>query len=276
MQSVITLGRTAPRAAIWLRAASTKGPLKEDWKKDMVYFYQFPRPGTGLPNLSPFCLKVETFLRANQINHEIVDSMRIVRNSPRGLLPFVELNGQQIADSQVIVWELQKHFQLDDKLEGADRGTARAVERMVEMSTNYALLDDKFTNNMDSFPQPKAKPVKTPSFLDRIMGKKPKKPVTPLAMVRKRVSSAFGKLSQAEQKELMRRDIRALDDILGDKKFLFGDHITSVDCSVFGQLAAVYYLPHPQQLNNLLDGDFPRVRAYCDRIRQHYYPEWKS
>ena len=45
---------------------------------------------------------------------------------------------------------------------------------------------------------------------------------------RKRVNGVLGKLDVAEQRELLRRDIRAIDDILGDKKFLFGDRITSV------------------------------------------------
>ncbi|CAP24048.1 Protein CBG02473 [Caenorhabditis briggsae] len=275
MQSVLNLGKTTVFSTrTLLRAASTslqgKGPLKTNWKENVVYLYQFPRPANRLPNLSPYCLKIETFLRANRIKHEVVGTWLTLRQSPRGLLPFIELNGQQISDSQVIVWKLQKHFDLDDKLEGTDRGTARAVERMVDLSTNYALLVDKTVNNAHLLLARQVSNLPLPGFITNYLAKSFSN------IARRRVNGVLGKLDIAEQKELLRRDIRAIDDILGDKKFLFGDRITSVDCSVFGQIGAVFYLPYRQQISDLLEDDFPRVRAYCDRIRQHYYPEWKD
>ncbi|CCD65046.1 GST_C_6 domain-containing protein [Caenorhabditis elegans] len=274
MQSVLNLGKTTVTTCTFLRAASTslqgKGPLKTNWKENVVYLYQFPRPANRQPNLSPYCLKIETFLRANRIKHEVVGTWLTLRQSPRGLLPFIELNGQQISDSQVIVWKLQKHFDLDDKLEGSDRGTARAVERMIDLSTNYALLVDKTVNNAHLLLARQVSNLPLPSFLTNYLAKGFSQ------TARKRVNGVLGKLDVAEQKELLRRDIRAIDDILGDKKFLFGDRITSVDCSVFGQIGAVFYLPYRQQISDLLEDDFPRVRAYCDRIRQHYYPEWRD
>uniref|UniRef100_A0A1I7TSK0 Thioredoxin-like_fold domain-containing protein n=1 Tax=Caenorhabditis tropicalis TaxID=1561998 RepID=A0A1I7TSK0_9PELO len=217
MQSVLNLGKTTVSFGTFLRSASTslqgKGPLKTNWKENVVYLYQFPRPANRSPNLSPFCLKIETFLRANRIKHEVIGTWLTLRQSPRGLLPFIELNGQQISDSQVIVWKLQKHFELDDKLEGNDRGTARAVERMMDVSTNYALLVDKTVNNAHLLLSRQVSNLPLPGFITNYLAKGFSN------TARKRVNGVLGKLDVTEQKELLRRDIRAIDDILGDKSF---------------------------------------------------------
>ena len=43
---------------------------KENYKKDVVYFFQFKRRD-GLPSFCPYCMKVETFLRSHNIQYEV-------------------------------------------------------------------------------------------------------------------------------------------------------------------------------------------------------------
>jgi hypothetical protein len=51
-------------------------------------------------------------------------------------LPFIELNGEQVADSQLIIHRLQQHFpHTADQLDDQQQAIARSIERMIEGST---------------------------------------------------------------------------------------------------------------------------------------------
>lgn len=60
---------SAPAAATPAKAAKPT-IHKLDFEKDVVYLYQFSRTG-NIPSLSPFCLKVETWLRMAGIKYEV-------------------------------------------------------------------------------------------------------------------------------------------------------------------------------------------------------------
>lgn len=39
--------------------------------KDAIILHQFSRPRTGVPSLSPFCLKMETYLRMVDLPYQV-------------------------------------------------------------------------------------------------------------------------------------------------------------------------------------------------------------
>ena len=76
---------------------------KPDFKKDIVYLVQFPISPT-MRTISPFALKLETYLRLKKVPYECVYSFKF---SKKGQIPYIELNGEQIADSNIIIQELE-------------------------------------------------------------------------------------------------------------------------------------------------------------------------
>ncbi|CAJ0931900.1 unnamed protein product, partial [Mesorhabditis belari] len=256
-------GRGGP---VFLRLVSSKRVEKTNWKQNVVYLYQFPKT-PYLPNPSPFCLKIETYLRANNLKYEVISSF--TARSEKGKLPFIELNGEQVSDSQIIIWHLQKQFQVEDSLKGEQRGVARAIDRMLDMSTVNCLNHERMVNKAHLTLARNVSGLPLPGFITNILAKRFAKGS------QSNINKKMDRLSGDELKEVLKRDVQALDDVLADKKFLFGDRMTVADCTTFGHLATAYYLPFRQPITDLLDEEHPRLKDYLNRIRAHYWQDWK-
>ncbi|VIO92865.1 cadmium-inducible lysosomal protein CDR-5, putative [Brugia malayi] len=245
---------------------STSKIYNKKWKKDIVYLYQFNRASSS-PNISPFCFKLETWLRANELKHELRSYWNF--QPWERYFPFIELNGEKFSDSQLIMERLQKHFNLNDELMDADIGVARAIDQMIERNTHYLLLYFIFVENLSKFVQ-----GMEPSLIKRWFMRGTIYPF--LGKVHRIfVDVGFSKCSRNDLISMLQKDIAAIDVILGDKKFLFGVKPTTSDFTVFGHLATSYYLPFRQPVTDILDNKYPRVKRLIERMRQHYYPEWE-
>src|SRR5687768_686806 len=63
--------------------------------------YQLGGRPWGMPNFSPFCTKLETYLRMTRISHEIRDAD--LRKAPKGKVPYVDIDGKLIGDTRLII-----------------------------------------------------------------------------------------------------------------------------------------------------------------------------
>jgi hypothetical protein len=123
-----------------------KDLVVRDWKQDVINLVQFERCGV-IPSPSPFCLKLETWLRFTKLNYtNISNNFKI--GSAKGQLPFIELNGRQIADSNMIIEELKKVFNLsiDRNLSSQERATERAYTVLIEESLFRTIMYNRSRN----------------------------------------------------------------------------------------------------------------------------------
>ncbi len=98
----------------------------------MIKLYQFP-PGWGLPSYSPFCLKLETWLRLTALPYEVVDEPD-PRKGPKAKLPYIDDGGTVLGDSGLIIDYLSAQYavDLDAHLEPRRRGLAQALGHLFE------------------------------------------------------------------------------------------------------------------------------------------------
>lgn len=245
------------------------------WLENTVYLVQFPRPG-GIPNLSPFCLKLENFLRINNIPYQVVE-VESASKGPRGQLPFIELNGRQFPDSGHIVDVLTEKFHLtgDANLTQKDKADIVAYTHLVEQSLFYTMIylrgkDVKWIfgdqygikNNFIGIKKTLI-PVVGPAILS--------------SKIKNKVNNhGIGRLSIDDVIEGGKKDLLALNQLLGDKNYFFGKEPTSFDSAAFGMLIELLLAPQPDQRLIEFAKEKTKLPQFLDRIKATYWPDWPS
>lgn len=95
-----------------------------------IRLHQFA-PAFGLPNASPFCMKVETYLRMAGLPWEAVNDGDVLK-APKKKLPYIKDGDRVVADSSFIIDPLKatRGDALDDWLDASQRGVALAFQRL--------------------------------------------------------------------------------------------------------------------------------------------------
>src|SRR5262245_56318227 len=228
--------------------------------------FQFPRM-LGIPNISPFCCKLETWLRIAQVPYEIVDTPD-PRRGPRGKLPFIEDAGKRIADSSLIIDHLVKTRGVDPDahLNASQRAVALLVQRTLEEHYAFILAYTHLVRD-EGLRHTGARFDSVPAIVRPLVGR----------VVRRRIMRVLwqqGVLRHSHEDivESALRDWGAVLTVMCDGPFFFGDQATGIDAIVFGALATSVLTPIESPIRDFLRSQ-PGVVAYADRMRERFFPE---
>ena len=233
----------------------------------MIKLYTFG-PFYGLPDASPFCLKVDAYLRATGIPFEVVPGFENLRRAPKGKLPFIEDDGKVIGDSAFILSYLKgKHGDpLDAGLTAEQKAVAHAFIKMLDENLYWCMVRFRWIDDA-------VWPTIRGLFFSAMPA--PMRWILP-PLIRKGVEKTLreqgiGRHSPAEILEIARRDLRALADLLGDKNWFFGAQLTTLDVVAFAFLAEVIVPPWKCELCDLARS-FPNLVAFVERFQTRFYP----
>src|SRR5215470_14228536 len=231
-----------------------------------IKLFQFPRI-FGIPNLSPFCCKLETWLRIARVPYEVVDTPN-PRKGPKGKLPFIEDAGIRIADSSRIVDHLVKTRGVDPdgRLNTSQRAIALLVQRTLEEHYAFVLAYTHLVRD-EGLRYTGGRFASVPAVV---------RPLVARAVLRqiKKLLWYQGILRHSDQEilESGMRDWHAVLAVMCDGPFFFGDEPTGVDAIVFGTLAASVLTPIESPIRDFLRSQ-PAVVAYADRMLARFFPE---
>ena len=163
----------------------------------------------GIADPSPFCLKVESFLRETNIAYEVApfDPRRSFAKAPKGKLPFIEdEDGTVVGDSSLIIARLsrQRDIDMDAPLDDRQRCVSLAFRRMLDEHLYWVAVYSRW------FDEPGWSVIRQ-SFFAGVW-----RPIRPLAvaLARRRVAGALraqgtGRHSREEIYTLGSEDVHA-------------------------------------------------------------------
>ncbi|KAK6043652.1 hypothetical protein COOONC_18843, partial [Cooperia oncophora] len=155
-------------------------------------------------------LKVETFLKANKIPYEASERLNcefikltvcplLMGRSQYGMLPFIELNGEQIADSQIILNHLKDHFKIKPLPTPKDEAIARTIDRLADNHTFLVQYYFKALEQTNDFFSMVLREAGTPELLLPILAFFFRRKAT------KRIGSGLGQFSTEDFKEFLKK-----------------------------------------------------------------------
>lgn len=231
----------------------------------MITLYQFP-PVWGLPNGSPFCMKVETWLRMAGLPYE----SRYVVNpakAPKGKLPYINDGGMVVADSGFIIDYLKKAHgdKLDGALDSRQRATAHLIRRTLEESLYWSVLYDRWVVDENWAITGPAYFSALPRVIRRLVMR-----IARRAGIRQAHAQGIGRHTREEVYAIGSADLAALAGQLGSSDYFLGSQPTSIDASAYAFIANLLWTPIDSPLTRATKGHANLV-AYAERMKARYF-----
>lgn len=234
---------------------------------DLTLFQPPTRPW-NTPNLSPFCTKLECYLRMAEVPYRTA-AMQIGK-APKGKIPYVALpDGQRMGDSQLIIEQLERGLvaegkpPLDAGLSARDLATAHLTRRALEEGFYFVTIYARWRTD-EGFAAMREELKKfVPGIIVPFVRRDTRK---------KLHSQGTGRHTLEEAMALGGGDLDACAELLGDRPFLLGDAPRTVDCTVFAFLEATLGFPVDTPLKARA-ASHANLVAYRKRIRDRW---WKD
>ena len=253
-------------------------PLSHIGDDSAITIWGFYQPGEhvnwkdGISDDSPFCSRVEAYLRLTKQPYIKKASQGGASENPRRKVPFANLYGQMVNDSTRILDALKNMIptKLDDRLTNEQLIMGHLIQRMLHDSLYFVMLHQRFftRHGRRIFAEGMAKHV--PPFISTIL--------VNVVVQRNYINmygSGIGRCPHAEIVKRGEQDVQILAKILDQNKYLFGDdQATSFDCDVYAFLVSLFYDVALQETwIDDLKRKHPNLVGYVSRMRQHLYPE---
>jgi glutathione S-transferase len=223
-------------------------------------------PAWGIPvfTASPFGVKLITWLRM----HELAYELHIQNNpgkGPKGKAPWVVIDGETFADSQLIIEALSARRGIEEPgLSTRQRSIATVTRLMIEEHFHQVWEHELFVHDcgwkrsyefFDQLPPGLRVVIRT---------------VARSALRKQLIARGVGRHTHDQIIHLGKVALDTLDEMVGDGPFFFGDTPTEIDATLFGFMSLVHWTPSESPVWAHFR-ERTRLGAYCQRMLDRYY-----
>jgi len=225
-------------------------------------------PGFGLPEISPFVTKTEVQLKMAGLAYGKEKARPTA--SPKGQLPFIDDDGEVIADSTFIRAHIEGKygFDFDAPLNLQARAQAWAFERAAEHHLYWALVGARWVDPENFAKGPAHFFDAAPEHLREKLREDAQ-----FRVAENYLLSGLGRHAPDEDVDLAVRTLFALSVQLGDKPYLMGETPCGTDATAFSMLGGILTPYFTSSLRERAR-QFGNLVAYVDRMMERYYPEF--
>lgn len=233
----------------------------------MIKLYGFG-PAFNLPDPSPFVTKIDLTLRIGKLEFERIAKMNNLQKAPKAKLPFIDDDGEIIADSVFIVDHLKSKYglDLDAWLTDTQGANAQLITKSLEENLYWVIVYSRWIKD-DVWPDIKAQffdvlPFPANHLVARFARNSTRKQF---------IGHGMGKHTDREISQIANKSMKSLSVLLGDKSFFFGDKLSSLDVTAFAMVGALTLSNLETELGEQARS-YQNLLEFTQRIAKEYYP----
>lgn len=223
-------------------------------------------PMWGLPDPSPFVMKVEILLKIANLPYD--RRWADFPKAPKGKIPYLGDDGQIIPDSTLIRFHLEKKYSVDFNKGCSKEAVAAgwAFEKLCEDNLYFSLLHDRWMIDENFYRGPAHFFNKVPRIIRPVITR----------MFRRRVRAALHaqgneRFTPEERLAIASRNLQEIANYLANRPFIGGEQPIGADASVF---AIIWGLQTPYFKSAISDvaRQHRLLRDYVERMSALFYP----
>jgi glutathione S-transferase len=237
------------------------------WGKKMITLIQFPK-APDRPSFSPFCLKLETYLKCAKVPYENKLTVSMGQ-SKKKKMPMILDGGELVEDSTFIIEHLRKRHgvDLDRHLTEEQKAIARAFQWLCEKSIVDIVVYFRWADK-DNWPKFRELIfARAPWFVKVTIGNGMAKSIGKTLY-----KHGMGRFTDDEKLRILDENLSAISVYLGDKKYFFGDQVSTIDTILYAVLVQVASRGVVPQFEGVVER-YPNLKRYVENFTKTHWPE---